>query len=56
MINLTVSFGPTAKKSLCRMPNITVQAEYLLPIILDYTLIDSKKINMGVYIHCKYKQ
>ena len=34
---------PTSKKSLCRTPNISVQGDYFLPIISEYTLIASKK-------------
>jgi len=33
------------------MPNINVQADYFLPIILECTLIASKKINRAIYIH-----
>jgi len=35
-------FVPTSKKSLCRMPNVNVQADYFLPIISDCTLIPAK--------------
>jgi len=44
-------FVPTSKKSICRTPNINLQADYFLPIILKSTLIASKKINMAIYIH-----
>jgi len=35
------------------MPNITVQAGYLLPIVLDYTLIASKEINSNLTVFWK---
>jgi len=34
---------PTSKKMLCCTPNMNVPADYLLSIILDCTLIASKK-------------
>jgi len=40
---------PTSKKLLCQMPNITVQAGYHLPIILNYILIASEELNMTIY-------
>jgi len=36
-------FVLTSKKLLCQTPNINVPADYLLPIMSDYTLIARKQ-------------